>query len=165
MEIRPKLKPELSAADKIFEISGWAALAILWVLTSFIYSNLPEIIPIHFDASGQANDHENKLAIMFLPVIVTLVFIGLTVLNQYPHIFNYPTKITPENAIRQYRNATSMIRFLKFILSIVGCLIILMISLTVAGKSGGISVWLQPLILGLILIPLSFFIVKAIRIK
>ena len=165
MKIRPKLKPELSTPDKILEISGWATLAFLWVFTLFIYSNLPEIIPIHFDASGQANVYENKLNIMFLPVIVTLVFIGLTVLNQYPHIFNYPTRITPENAIRQYRNATGMIRFLKFIIPIIGCLVILMITLTVADKSAGISVWLQPLILGLILIPMAYFTVKAFRIK
>ena len=165
METRPKLILDLSPTDKLIEIAGWTTLAILWLFTLIIYGNLPEIIPTHFDASGQTNDQGPKMTIMFLPVIVTLAFLGLTVLNQYPHIFNYPTNITSNNASRQYQNATSMIRILKLILPLVGCFIILMISLTVAGKAEGLRVLLLPLVLGLVLIPVTYFIVKAIKLK
>lgn len=36
--------------------------------------------------------------------------------NRVPHIFNYPTEIKPENAERQYRMATRMIRTLNVII-------------------------------------------------
>jgi hypothetical protein len=37
----------------------------------------------------------------------------MTVLNRFPHIFNYTTTITEENALREYTRATRLVRYLK----------------------------------------------------
>ena len=51
-----------------------------------------------------------------LPIISTLLFIGLTTLNKYPYMFNYPSQITKENSVHQYTNATRMMRVLKLVI-------------------------------------------------
>lgn len=165
MENRPILKLDLSSGDRFIEAIGWAFLAILWVVTLSFYDKLPEIIPTHFDALGQPNQHGSKLSIMFLPVIGTLVFLGLTVLNMYPHIFNLPVKINESNAYRQYTNATRMLRIIKISITIVFSLVVYMI--IVAAKEGAAksNIWALPIILGIIIIPIIYFLIKAVKMR
>jgi Na+/melibiose symporter-like transporter len=134
-------------------------------LTLSFYDKLPDIIPIHFDLLGQPNDHGSKLTIMFLPIIGTLVFIGLTVLNMYPHIFNLPVKINESNAQRQYTNATRMLRILKISITLIFSLVVVMV--IEASKEGNAksNIWLMPIILGIIIIPITYFLTKAIKMR
>ena len=160
---RPNLKLELTMTDNVFEVAGWLCLAFLWGLAITVYSKLPEIIPTHFDLSGQPNEHGSKMGIMFLPVLATLLFIGLTVLNFYPHIFNYPARITADNAAWQYRNATRMIRTLKMIIAFVFSLVVFLMYKSASGKLGFNSYWFMALVLGAIIIPLGYFVLRAVR--
>lgn len=163
METRPKLKIQLSSTDKFIEVIGWFSLVCLWIICILPYENLPEIIPTHFNASMEANDYGSKMSIFFLPVIGTLLFLGLSVLNEHPHIFNYPVKITADNALYQYTNATRMIRSFKLIIAFVFGFAVYMIYEAVKGKAGSVGFWGMPLVLGIIFIPLVYFIVKAVR--
>ncbi len=165
MEPRPKIKIEYTATDKFLEISVLFTLVFLWAVTIFFYSNLPDIIPTYFDGSGLADDHDDKMIIFFLPVLASILFIGLSVLNKYPHIFNYPTEITTNNVDRQYQNATSMIRCLKLVIATVFTILAFMIYCTSKERSAINNSWLLVLILGLILTPLIFFTIKALKIK
>jgi uncharacterized membrane protein len=63
METRPKLNLELEITDKLIDMAGWVGLVFLWGLTITVYSKLPDIIPTHFDLSGQPNAHGSKMAI------------------------------------------------------------------------------------------------------
>ena len=38
----------------------------------------------------------------------------MTVLNRFPHLFNYPVTITEQNAEKQYQYAKTMLSTLKF---------------------------------------------------
>lgn len=124
MEERPKLKIELTTADKILELVGWLSIIAVWVLTSMHYNNLPDIIPTHYNALGQADGMGGKATILILPILATILFIGMTVLNKFPNVFNYPTNISNQNALRQYTNATRMIRYLKLVLVVIFGLIV-----------------------------------------
>jgi len=165
MSTRPTPEIQTSQFDKLIELLGWVCLILLWVITIISYARLPEIIPTHFNASGQADDEGSKMILFFLPVIATLIFVVLTVLNQYPHIFNYPVAITADNAQKQYNNAVRMIKVLK--LSIVATFSILVLLISTAGSSGNgsLGIWFLPVVLGMILIPLGYFIYKAVKEK
>jgi len=114
---RPKLKINLDASDWAIEIVG-AFFLILMVGFPFYYFNeLPDIIPRHFNAAGEPDGFSQKHIIWTLPAIGLVIYIGLFFLNKYPHIFNYPTEITQENAERQYRIATKLIRTLNMLIS------------------------------------------------
>ncbi len=86
MEERPKVKLELTTTDKVFELLGWLSIVAVWILTIKNYNNLPEIIPIHFNGSGQADGFGGKATILTLPIVSTILFIGMTVLNKFPHL-------------------------------------------------------------------------------
>ena len=165
MEKRPKIKLELTTIDKTFEILGWTSIIAIWVLTIANYTNLPDIIPIHYNGAGQADGFGAKGNILTLPLIATALFVGLTILNKFPHVFNYPIVITADNALKQYTNATRLIRYLKFIIVVIFGLIALQTIRNVNGLTSGLGVWFLPLTLGLIFIPLTYFTIKSFKTK
>jgi uncharacterized membrane protein len=165
MEERPKLKVVLTKSDKAVEVISWILLLSIWALTLSGYSKMPEIIPTHYNASGDADGFGQKVTIFLLPVIATILFIGLTIANKYPHTFNYMTSVTNENALTQYSNATRMMRYLKtIVLFIFGTIVFKTIQNT-NGNADGLGVWFLPLTMGLIFIPTLYFIVKSFRSK
>jgi len=165
METRPKIKPELTSADRLLEIAGWLALAFIWVITLFHYRNLPEIIPSHFNAAGQADGFGPKASIFILPVLGTILFIGLTILNQFPQVFNYPVKITPENAAKQYAMAARMLRFLKLSILVIFSIVVWLSSYAAIHQTNSIGIWLLPAMMIIIFVPLGYYIFKSFRNK
>lgn len=163
MEERPQVKLELTTTDKIFEILGWISLVAVWVFTIKNYNNLPDIIPIHFNGAGQADGFGGKATILTLPIVSTILFIGMTVLNKFPHLFNHPTNITRENELRLYTNATRLIRYLKLILVIIFGFIVFKTIQNVNGEADGLGIWFTPIALGMIFIPVIYFVVKSFR--
>ena len=163
MNERPKIKLEQTSIDKTFEILGWTSVIAIWILTITNYSNLPEIIPTHYNGAGQPDGFVGKANILTLPLIATVLFVGLTILNKYPHIFNYPTGVTQENALRLYTNATRMIRYLKFTIVAIFGLITFKTIQNVNGEAKGLGNMFLPVSLGLIFIPLAYFLLKSFR--
>jgi len=163
METRPKINISLSTLDKILESIGKLLIIIIWGLTLFVYFKLPTIIPTHFNASGEPDGHGNKLTILILPILASLLYFGLTKLNQYPQSFNYIGTITVENAERQYTIASRMLRFLKIALLLIFSHIILFTYLTTIGLTNGLGVVFLPFTLGIALIPIIFYIRQSIK--
>ncbi len=164
-EERPKLKIQLTPTDQVLELLGWGVLLALWVWTGTSYSSLPDIIPTHFNAAGEADGFGRKESIVGLPLIATLLYIGLTLLNRFPHSFNFPTPITPDNALKQYTNATRMIRYLKLILVLVFAGISFQTIQQANGTGEGLGFWFLPLTLVLVFMPLVYFVIKSFQTK
>jgi len=165
MKERPIIKLELTTTDKIFELLGWLLIVAVWWLTFKNYSNLPDTIPTHYNGAGQADGFGGKTSIFTMPFNATISFIGLTVLNKFPHIFNYPTNITSENAFRQYTNATRLIRSVKLIIVFIFGLVTFNTVQTAKGEADGLGVWFTPITMGLIFIPLIYYIVRSVKNK
>ncbi|MCM4159143.1 DUF1648 domain-containing protein [Antarcticibacterium flavum] len=161
----PKIKLQLTTFDKSIEFISWIGMALIWILTFSNYSTLPEIIPVHYNGAGEADRFGNKTQILILPIVSTVLFMGLTYLNRFPHIFNYPTELTKENALHQYNNATRMIRFLKLAIIIIFGLIVFKTIQNAHGNVEGLGIWFLPLTIGLILIPMIYYILKSIEQK
>ncbi|HQW14318.1 MAG TPA: DUF1648 domain-containing protein [Niabella sp.] len=154
-----------SRLDNKLELTSKIFLFILWGLTIYAFLKLPKTIPTHFNASGQADDYGNKLTLLILPIIATVIYFGLTKLNKYPHIFNYLTKITEDNAKKQYTIATRMLRFLKLAVLIIFSLIILFTYLTTIGVTNGLGFWFLPFTLVLFLLPTIIGITQSFKKK
>ena len=163
MEVRPKLKIELNSIDILAEIIGWVVLVSIWVIAISNFQNLPDQVPIHFNAYGQVDSYGSKSTIFLLPIIGTILFIGLTILNNFPHIFNFPGKIHLDNAQSQYKNATRLIRFLKLFIVFILLVIVFKTLETTNQKSEGLGIWFLPLFVGVTISLLTIFVVKASR--
>ena len=159
MKTRPIIKLRLTTTDKIFEIIGWSVLVASWGMIIVCYPKLPDIIPTHYNHVGHIDGFGEKDSILKLPVTATILFIGMTLLNKFPHIFNYPTSITENNALRQYTIATRLIRYLKFAFVLLFG-IIAFTSIQNANGQNGFSGLFLPFTIGFIILPLIYFIVK-----
>ncbi|MBC7652513.1 MAG: DUF1648 domain-containing protein [Deinococcales bacterium] len=161
---RPKMILTLQPLDKWLETLALSGIIWFWTFCIWAYTILPAIIPTHFNLKGVADDYGSKGALFILPAIATMVYCLITFLNQYPHIFNYMVIITTENAEKQYRLATRLLRTIKLLviilLGIVGLII------TTSTNATGISRWLGaflPILLVLFTMPTIVYIYNTVR--
>ena len=62
-------------------------------------SNLPDKIPIQFNGLGEPKNYRSKNFIWLFPIVGGFLYIILTTLSQFPQLYNFPVKITPENIL------------------------------------------------------------------
>lgn len=158
---RPRITIKPTTSDKVLELIGWMLLLAMWVLTISNYSNLPDKIPTHYNAAGEIDQYGAKVNLLILAFIATIIFVGPSILTSYPHMFNYPSRINQQNALKQYTNMTRMLRILKLALLIIfGYLIYHPLQ-----NSGGLDPWFMPVSMGFIFVSLVYFVIKSLRIK
>lgn len=161
MNKRPIIKIPITLGDKFLEVSAWALIIFTWGSILLKYGDISDTIPIHYNAKGEADSFGSKATLLLLPIISTLLFVGLTFLNKYPHVFNYLSQITAQNAAYQYQMATRLVRYIKLIIVLVFSFITLHVIQYANGEPKGLGNWFLPLCLGLIFVPLFYFIAKS----
>lgn len=112
---RPKIKIKSQTIDYIIELLGIIGLVCLIALPLYFCNDLPETMPKHFNIYGKSDSYGSKEIIWLLPSIGLFLYVGMTWLNKIPHLFNYPTKVTNENAEKLYQIGTRMVRILKVV--------------------------------------------------
>lgn len=82
------------------------------------WSTIPDKIPMHFNVAGQVDRWGNKIEIIFMPIVSWLLYGFITVMEQFPQIWNTGVMITEENAYRVYRILKNMIQITKLLVVI-----------------------------------------------
>lgn len=165
MNKRPILKLKLKTTDIVIEGICWFVLGLLWILTIFSYNSLPDTIPIHFNMEGKVDRYGDKGEIISLPLVGTIIFIGISILNKFPHIFNYLAEITTENALTQYQSATRMLRILKLVVILI-FITITLLTINVSINNGNeINLWLIFILIGVLFIITAFYTFKSLKSK
>jgi hypothetical protein len=121
MTNRPKIKVKLQRADYFIEALGWIVLVCLWTFTLLAYFESKGTEPLQLRETGHAHHPGTGASLFILPCTGTLIFLGMGVLNRYPHLFNYPVAITVKNAVGQYALAVRLIRVLKLLTVSIFC--------------------------------------------
>ena len=165
MNQQPQVKLPRSNSDRWLEGAAWIIVTLNWLTTILAISYLPERVPTHFNIKGLADGWGSPYFILPVPMIASLLVAAMTWLNHYPHAFNYAVKITPENAFRQYTNATRLIRILNLTIAIIFLGISLMMTLSAAALIDGPGIWILPVILLLVYAPLAVFIYRSFKMK
>ncbi len=151
--------------DHLLTVLTLAFVTGLVLYPAMSYNELPAQVPVHFNASGTVDNFGNKGNIWILPILGLVTVIGLSVLNRFPHIFNYPVPVTEENAEELYQNATRMIRALTFTIA-AGFFYIEYRSVNSAlGNTSGLGSWFLPIFILGTGAPIVFFLVKSLRSK
>ncbi|WP_338730848.1 DUF1648 domain-containing protein [Mangrovimonas cancribranchiae] len=108
---RPKIKLTKTKLDIFLEYLAFGLLVVSTIYAIYHYGNLPEKIPMHFNHKGEVNRYDNKDSIWVINLIGFAVVYFMYYLTKFPHTFNYPQKITPENAEKFYSDAVKMMRY------------------------------------------------------
>jgi uncharacterized membrane protein len=160
---KSQIKITPTKTDLFLDRIAWVGLLFLWVYTIINYSRLPGTIPIHYNWNGEIDGYGSKATLLILPAIVTIIIIGLTALNRYPHVFNYPQLLTKENAARQYSLATRLIRYIKLIVVLIFIFIDGEIIRDSTGKKPGFEQWDIPVIFILMMVPTIIYLYKSLK--
>ncbi len=139
MRQRPKIKIHLDPIDYLIQGIGILGLLTLIILPVYYYDQLPDVIPSHYGANGKADGFSGKGIIWMLPILGLILYLGIHWLNKYPHIFNFPQKVTEENAERLYTIATKVTRFINAQIAIVFTYITYSTIQTSLGYQDGLS--------------------------
>lgn len=162
METRPEIKIKLQPVDIVLEVIGYIGLGALWIFIGIIYHNLPDVVPTHFNLAGETDGYGEKRTIFLMPVMASLQFLIISAVQEYPHLLNFPAKITAENAERQYTIGLRMLRVVKIVLIAVLGTVEVYSNKEYLGLTFN-SYLLLPVTLAILILPLSYFIIKSYR--
>lgn len=156
---RPKITVPLEGLDIVLDILSATVLILLIAYTVLSYSELPDTIPSHFNIKGEVDGYSNKSMLWLLPAFGVVLFFGLYIMNKFPHLHNYMVNITEENALKNYRFSTRIVRFANLFVMFIFGVIAYSIVETSKGHINTIDSWFLPLVIGIsIALPIIIFI-------
>jgi len=158
---RPRINIPLQSYDYALEILAASGFLALIGLPLFHYGQLPEQIPTHFGPDGMPDKFGPKISLWLLPVIGLFIYGLMTFLNRRPDWFNYPVKITAENAARQYGLAVRMIRLLKALVMLLFAYLVWGTINVANGGSDGLNNWVLAIPLATVGTAVGYMIVSA----
>ena len=115
---QPKITLQQKPIDKL--LKGISIVILLFGVGYLIlkYNTLPNVIPVHFNGSGIPDRWASKWQLWLLPLISTILLLGLFYLMRFPHKLNYLQTITQDNALKQYTLAVRLLQLLTLYIQV-----------------------------------------------
>ncbi len=135
---RPIVDVPRSPLERALTVLAAAILIASFTVVGWYWQRLPARVPMHFNGAGDIDGYGSKGSLVGFAAIFTAIFVVLSALERVPRIYNYPWRITPENAARQYRLARHLIVALKLLMSLL-CLVVVaaVVSGALHGRAAG----------------------------
>ena len=132
---RPRIAIPRSAIDNSTDIIAAAAVIFMFAYIAYFWSTLPEQVPMHANFAGVIDRYGSRCTLWFIPVTAAVLVIFLTIISRFPHVFNYAVEINEQNAPAQYRNALSLMAFIKAEIAIsFSCIVLDFVNATVTNQ-------------------------------
>jgi uncharacterized membrane protein len=155
---KPRIKVESTNIKRLLELVSIAGLIYIVYVLAQNWNSIPDRVPGHFGLDGRPDAYASKSSILLLPVVGFVIYLVITVLGRYPHMFSYMWKITPENAYRQYQLAGTMLSAMKAeVIWIFNYIIFATIKISM-GKAEGLSPLFLPILLVVIFGPICLYL-------
>lgn len=164
-EKRPKITVPQNSTDLWIDRFSFLLFFIIWLSVFVYYPDLPNEIPTHFNGRGQADAFGSKQSIWVLMGVFSSIFIGIYILNKYPHLHNYTVKITEENALKNYRFSTRVLRVVNFLNLLLLAYILKTMMTPYEKQSTAFGGWFLPTIMIGSLVLIIYIFVKANKIN
>jgi len=124
------------------------------------YTTLPNEIPMHFNLKGEADDYGGKNILIALPIISFITSVILIYMTKFPHNYNYPVKITKENALKEYTYSKQMMLHLAVVVSAIFLFVTHMIISKAQGTPNLFGEWNTVLIVIVAIIPIILYMIR-----
>lgn len=117
----PKTWPTATPFEKAIENASLVVLAGLIFYSIYIYGQLPEEIPHHFNGLGKPDNWGHKSMLFALPAIALFLYVLMTLIPKSPNnLTNSFVRVTKENEDKQFQIAREQLRIIKLL-----CLLLL----------------------------------------
>jgi hypothetical protein len=158
---RPVLKLPRTTLDNYLEaVSILGLLAMVYLLARY-WPGLPSIVPTHFGVAGLPDAWGSKTSLFANLGIGLFIYLGLTILYGFPHIYNYLYTINESNAEAQYRLARSLVSGLKASVILIFPYAEWATIQTALGQSAGLGAWFIFIAMFFSLGPLLLYLYKS----
>lgn len=121
---RPKLNIQKTLSERMWDVIGYSFYIGMLILLIFIWNDLPDQVPAHYNAQGEVDRLGSKWELLILPTVSLFLLLFLQVLEKYPEWHNYPKKFTESNAKVFYLASRKLINQIKNLSLIVFALIL-----------------------------------------
>lgn len=156
---KPKINVPWEPLDIIVDLISATLFILMIIYTAINYEQLSETIPTHFNASGEADGFGDKSHVWLLPILGIVMYIILFIINKYPHLHNYMVNITEDNALKNYRFSTRIVRFANLFMAILFVVIQYVMIEQGKGNNINLSGWFLPIIIGFsVILPIFIFL-------
>lgn len=151
-------------SKKSVEALTFLLILISIILIGMFYSELADKIPIYFNwLSKDANGLAVKNLLWAIPLICSIIGIGIYKLQQYPKTLNYQNEKTTEYVKYSYRQTKQMMRILNLLIGFLCLSLTLMSILDGLGIENNLNHYLKPLAITLFIGMPIFYIIKILR--
>ncbi|NBC08815.1 MAG: DUF1648 domain-containing protein [Bacteroidetes bacterium] len=137
----------------LLDIANVIVLLILFFVAVYYYGQLPEEVPIRFDAKGTPIAHRSKATLFVFPLLALVISVILFLIRRQPGMMNYPVEVTDENEAALYRESSTLVSGIMLVTNVLilySCWNIVQIAL---GHSTGLSpsfLWIPILLIALL---------------
>ena len=151
------MKVNRTKEGTMFEIVCGVLILVMWIVAFVLYKNSPDIVPTHFNATGNVDATGDKITIIVMAIVGTFVtMFALLAAYKPDKAINIP--FTVSNTA-QYTKMIRMVRVIAVEIAILFIVVILMI-----GEKFN-HVWLLYSIVGIVLLTTIVYCVKIYRLK
>ena len=144
--------------DKLMNRLSLLVLLGTAVFLVLYWKDIPQKVPMHFNAAGQIDRWGSKAELLILPVIAWLLYLLMTVVEQFPGAWNTGVKVTEENRERVYALLGHMLSTLKFLIMVMFAWITLWCAL-----AKPLPVWFLPVVLAAVFGDMLYWLVRLFR--
>lgn len=148
-------KPYMTKRHLVLEILSYVLLLACFIIAIVGMATLPDEIPTHFTMSGEIDGYGSPGTLLILPIIM-LICNGMTSLIMHvmpPTMWNTPSKLKPQNAVRALQDMISMIAWMELEISVFTLFLTISIY---RGKDAGSSIIL---FVGALTVTIIYYIV------
>lgn len=154
-----------STCERVVDQLAVALLVLLFIYTAKKFVEMPETVPTHFNIKGEVDGWGSRWFVWFLPFVAVFIFGLLMLANKFPQAMNYPVKITPENARRQFLLARVFLKTLRLATLVMFCsLQYAVIKLALTQSTLNVFVLMLALLF-IVFAPIVLYLFLAIRAK
>ncbi|MFD0954297.1 DUF1648 domain-containing protein [Virgibacillus natechei] len=164
MKDQSNIKVSASTWEKLFHFFAFIVIIVMFVYAIVMFNRLPDEVPIHFNAAGEADNWGGRGSIFMLPLLSLPMFMLLFFLGKAPHIHNYPVKVTEQNAPKLYRESRLLLAAMNFEMVAIFALITWEMAHTAQGNAT-MGVWMIVLITIAPLATIGYFLLRMNRLK
>lgn len=162
---RPKLKIQKRKSERVWDIIGFSFYIGSIIFVFVFWRRIPEIIPAHYNASGEIDRWGSKWELFIFPLIGGVTCLFMQLFEKYPEWYNYPKRFNESNAEQFYLNGRKMVNQLKNIWLIFFSILLLEAVFLSLGINFVIGQWLLPLLIISTAIPIIWGIIQQRKIQ
>ncbi|OAA92601.1 DUF1648 domain-containing protein [Clostridium coskatii] len=154
------MKIKKNKYDVIVNLLSLLCLAGTVVVLTILWKTIPAEIPGHHNAAGTIDKVTDKNSLIVLLLVGWIIFIGLSIVEKFPQIWNTGIQVTDQNKEKVYRILKNMIGTVKLLIASVFSYLTLQ---STTGKN--LSPLFLPVFLILLFGSIVFFIFQLVKEK